>query len=124
MINRTKKIAEAETEIIGKKKIKENNKIGMTERDKIETDQIEIGIFLHRIQLNNLQEWIQVALGIKMRINQDTKKIQLNQNMMIFSPEQKILLSQQKEDQIIAQDQIMRAEKTHKAADQKHLEKL
>jgi len=87
MINRTKKIAEAETEIIGKKKIKENNKIGMTERDKIETDQIEIGIFLHRIQLNNLQEWIQVALGIKMRINQDTKKIQLNQNMMIFSPE-------------------------------------
>lgn len=87
MINRTKKIAEAEIEIIGKKKIKENNKIGMTERDKIETDQIEIGIFLHRIQLNNLQEWIQVALGIKMRINQDTKKIQLNQNMMIFSPE-------------------------------------
>ena len=87
MINRTKKIAEAETEIIGKKKIKENNKIGMTERDKIETDQIEIGIFLHRIQLNNLQEWIQVALGIKMRINQDTKKIQLSQNLMIFSQE-------------------------------------
>jgi len=87
MINKTKKAAEAEIEIIGKKKIKENNKVGMTKNDKIETDQIEIGIILLSIQLNSLQEWIQVALGIKMRINQDTKKIQLSQNLMIFSQE-------------------------------------
>ena len=124
MINKTKKAAEAEIEIIGKKKIKENNKVGMTKNDKIETDQIEIGIILLSIQLNSLQEWIQVALGIKMRINQDTKKIQLSQNLMIFSQEQKILLSQQKEDKIIAKDKIMRAERTPSVADQTHLEKL